>query len=167
MDNLNIRGTTFNHVNATLIHTAGAAKTFATAVTSACSIRGKFAVALAAGVAKVTPVLDAQTGVEFVALGINRATVLVWGVNAAGAAVLAQGTIEPTAPGVGAVAGDFITVPQFPTLPADFCPIAYQLIRTAPTAASFIIGTSNWNATGVTVSVAQNVSVLPTRPQTA
>jgi len=68
---------------------------------------------------------------------------------------------------VTTTAGAFLSVPQFPTLPDDFCPIGYQLVRTAPSASAFTPGTSSWTATGITCSTIQNVATLPDRPQTA
>lgn len=165
MDRLNLRGMTFNHVNAGLV--AGTTSTYTTTATTVCSFRGKFGTGLTAQTNTASPTTDAVTGAAFVALGDNQATVLVWGVNAAGAIQLAQGTIEDTAPGVTTTAGDFLKVPQFPSLPDDFCPIGYQLVRTAPSAAAFTPGTSSWTATGITCSTIQNVSVLPDRPQTS
>jgi hypothetical protein len=165
MDQLNLRGATMSHVNAGLV--AGTTSTYTTTASTACSIRGKWATALTAQTNTASPTTDAQTGAAFVALTTNKATVLVWGVNAAGAIKLCQGSIVPTATGITTTAGAFLTAPEFPTLPDDFCPIGYQLVRTAPSASNFTPGTSSWTATGVTCSTIQNVSVLPDRPQTA
>ncbi len=165
MENLNFRGMTMSHVNAGLV--AGTTSTYTTTASTACSINGKWATALTAQTNTASPTTDASTGAAFVALTDNQATVLVWGVNAAGAIKLCQGTIVPTAVGVTTTAGAFLNAPDFPVLPDDFCPIGYQLVRTAPSAADFTPGTSSWTATGITASTIQNVSVLPARPQTA
>ncbi len=165
MDNLNIRGVTMSHVNAGLV--AGTTSTYTTTASTACSIRGKWATALTAQTNTASPTTDAATGLAFVALTDNQATILVWGVNAAGAIKLCQGSIEATQVGVTTTAGAFIKAPEFPNLPDDFCPIGYQLCRTAPSAADFTPGTSSWTATGITCSTIQNVSVLPDRPQTS
>jgi len=165
MDNLNYRGMTLNHVNAGLV--AGTTSTYTTTATTVCSIRGKFATGLTAQTNTATPTTDASTGAAFVALGDNQATVLVYGVNAAGAIQMSQGSIEPTATGITTTAGAFLNLPQFPTLPDDFCPIGYQLVRTAPSASAFTPGTSSWTATGITASTIQNVATLPDRLQSA
>lgn len=165
MDKLTMRGFTFNHVNAGLV--AGTTSTYTTTATTVCSIRGKFATGLTAQTNTASPTTDATTGAAFVALGDNQATVLVWGITAAGAIQLMQGSIENTEVGVTTTAGNFIVAPKFPAIPDTVCPIGYQLVRTAPSAAAFTPGTSSWTATGITCSVIQNVSTLPDRPQIA
>lgn len=164
-ENLNVRGRTFNHVNAGFV--AGTTSTYTTTATTVCSINGKFATGLTAQTNTASPTTDATTGAAFVALTDNQTCALVWGVNAAGAIQLSQGPIVPTATGVTTTAGDFLSAPDFPALPSDFCPTAYCVVRTAPSASNWTPGTSNWTATGVTVSTFQNISVLPDRPQTS
>lgn len=165
MEALNQRGMTFNHVNAGLV--AGTTSSYTTTAATAASINGKFATALAVQTNTASPTLDATTGVAFLPLTPNKATILVWGVNAAGAIRVAQGSIEDTAVGVTTTVGAFITAPDYPDLADDFAPIGYQLVRTAPAAATWTPGSSSWTASGVTCSVIQNVVTLPTRPQTA
>ena len=160
-----IFGGTINLVNAGLV--AGSTSSYTTTATTVCSIGGKFATGLSAQTNTASPTTDAGTGAAFVALGDDQATVLVWGINAAGAIQLAQGTIEDTEVGVTTVAGAFKVVPRWPNLPDDFCPIGYNLVRTAPSASAWTPGTSSWTATGVTASTFQNVTTLPERPQTA
>lgn len=158
-------GLTMNLVSAGFV--AGTTSTYTTTVTTAACINGKFVTTLAAQTNTASPTTDAATGAAFVALSPNKATVLVWGTNAAGAIKLCQGSIEDTDVGVTTTVGAFRSAPQFPNLPDDFVPMAYQLCRTAPSAATWTPGTSNWTASGVTCSVMQNVTVLPDRPQTA
>lgn len=163
MDALNLRGITQNMVSAAFV--LGTTSTYTTTVTTECVIDGVFATALTAQTNTASPTTDAGTGAAFVALGDNQATVLVWGITLAGAIALCQGSIEDTAVGVTTTAGAFLKAPQFPNLPADFCPIAYNLVRTAPSASAWTPGTSSWTATGVTCSTAKNISVLPARPR--
>ena len=165
MESLNQRGMTFNHVNAGLV--AGTTSSYTTTAITSASINGKFATALAVQTNAASPTLDVTTGVAFLPLTPNKATVLVWGINAAGAIRVAQGSIEDTATGVTTVVGAFVNAPDYPDLPDDFVPMGYQLVRTAPAAATFTPGSSSWAASGVTCSVIQNVATLPTRPQTA
>lgn len=161
---LNFRGLTINLANAGLA--AGTTSTYTTTASTVASLLGKFATALTAQTNTASPTTDASTGVAFKALSPNQATVLVWGVNAAGQIKVAQGSIESTLVGSGTTVGGFNIVPQFPTLPDDFCPIGYSVTRTAPSAATWTPGTSSWAASGVTSTFA-NVSTLPERPQTA
>lgn len=163
MEHLNMRGATRNMVSAAFV--LGTTSTYTTTVTTECVIDGVFGTTLAAQTNTASPTTDAATGLPFVALGDNQATVLVWGVTLAGAIAMCQGSIEDTQVGVTTTAGAFLKAPQFPTLPDDFCPIAYNLVRTAPSASAWTAGTSSWTATGVTCSVAKNISVLPARPR--
>lgn len=160
-----LSGLTLNHIDVGFV--LGTTSTYTTAATSSVSIGGKFAVALAAQTNTASPTTDAATGVAFVAMAANRATVLVWGINAAGAIQLCQGSVEPTVTGVTTTVGAFINAPQFPALPSDFCALAYGLVRTAPSASAWTAGTSSWTASGVTCSTFVDVSVLPDRPQVA
>lgn len=160
-----LRGLTLNHVSAGLV--AGTTSTYTTTVTTACSINGKFATTLGPQTNTASPTTDARTGAAFNALSVNKACALVWGINLAGAIQLCQGEIVDTEVGVTTTVGAFKFAPPFPPLPDDFCPIGYQLVRTAPSASAWTPGTSNWTASGVTCSTIQNVSQLPDRPQTA
>lgn len=163
MDQLQQVPMTFNHANAGLV--AGTTSTYTTAAASVCSIAGKFATALGAQTNTASPTVDATTGLAFVPMVANQACMLVWGINAAGAIRLSQGQIVPTEVGIGTTAGNFIVAPGFPTLPDDFCPIGYQLVRTSPTGNAFTPGTTAWAASGITCSVIKNISTLPSRPQ--
>lgn len=158
----NYRGVTQNNGNAGLA--AGTTSTYTTTATTIACIRGPYYTQLTAQTNTASPTLDANTGVAFLPLVPNRATVLVWGVNAAGAIQLVQGTIEPTVAGVTTTPGAFINYPAFPVIPDDFCPLAYSIHRTAPSAASWVPGVGAWAASGV-VSTFRNIGTLPDRPQ--
>jgi hypothetical protein len=163
-----LNGVTMGLASAVLINTAGSANTLAHSVTTAGMINGKYVATIANTTGETTPTTDARTGVAFPTLTDNQATVVVYGQDLDGGAWLAcQGSIEATEIGVTTVAGAFKTTPQFPNLPDDFMVVGYQLIRTAPSAADFTVGVSNWNATGITFSTIQNCGVLPDRPQTS
>lgn len=164
MDRLTQTPLTINLVNAGFV--AGATNTYTTSADTRCIINGKFATTLSSG-NNASPTTDATTGLAFVPVPYNYATVLVWGTNAAGAVKCAQGTIVPTEAGVTTTVGAFKTAPQFPALPDDFCPCAYQLVRVAPTGSSFTAGTTQWAASGITCSTMQNIATLPDRPQIA
>jgi len=161
---------TLNLISAALV--AGTTNTLTSTVTTNCAIGGKFATAKAAitnsSFATEGITTDAATGAAFVAL-TSTATAgstcaLVFGINNAGALKLCQGPIIATGLGVTATPGDFISAPQFPPIPDDFCPIAYTIVRTSPSVPTFTVGTSSWANNSTTF---RNVCTLPARPQVA
>lgn len=158
----NFRSDTRSMANAAFV--AGTTSTYTTTASTSSVIRGLWGTALTAQTNTASPTTDANTLLAFRPLAPNQATVLVWGTNLAGAIQLVQGTIVPTAPGVTTTVGAFINYPQFPVLPDDFCPHAYTVVRTAPSAATWTPGSSAWAASGVTTTF-RNVSTLPDRPQ--
>ena len=162
MDQLAFTPITFNHANAGLV--AGTGSSYTTTAATICSIGGKFATSLAAQTNTASPTVDAVTGLAFVPVLLNQACMLVWGVNLAGQIRLVQGASVPTEPGVTTTVGAFLQAPFVPGLPDDFCPIAYQIVRVSPTGATFTPGTTAWAASGITCSVARNISCLPGRP---
>ena len=158
-----IYGLTQSTVNAVVAK--GTTSTYSTTNSTAGVVNGKWVTPITAQTNTATPVLDASTGVAFVAMAINKATVLVIGQTFAGAIQMSQGSVEDTFAGSGSTAGAFNKSPQFPFLPDDFLPLAYLLVRTAPSASAWTAGTSSWTATGITASAVQNVACLPDRPQ--
>lgn len=163
-DNLNYSfGLTANLVSAAMV--AGTTSTYTTTVTTTCVINGKFATTLGAQTNTATPTTDATTGNAFIALTPNQTCCIVLGQTAAGVIKMCQGPIIPCSVGVTTTVGALILDPQFPSLPNDFCPLAYTIVRTAPSAAAWTPGTSSWTASGVSASTFQNVCQLPNRPQ--
>lgn len=163
-DNLNYSyGITINLASAAAV--AGTTSTFTSTVTTNAVINGKFTVTLGAQTNAASPTLDAATGLVFNPLSPNQCCTLVYGVNAAGALQLVQGKIIPTNVGVTTTVGALVNDPQFPGLPNDFCPLAYTVVRTAPSAAAWTPGTGSWTASGVSATTFQNVAQLPNRPQ--
>lgn len=156
---------TLNLVNAAAV--AGTTSTFTSTVTTAGLINGKFVTTLAAQTNAASPTTDANTGLAFNALQPNQACALVFGQTAAGVLQLVQGPIIPTLPGVTTTVGALINDPQFPDLPNNFLPLAYTIVRTAPSAAAWTPGTGSWTASGVSASTFQNVGELPSRPQSS
>jgi hypothetical protein len=165
MDQIKYRGITMGTVNSGL--TKGTTSTYTTTATTAGMIGGKYVTGLAAQTNTATPTTDANTGVAFPSLGVNKATVLVFGTKADSTIQVCQGTIEPTVTGVTTTVGAFINAPQFPVLPDDFMTLGYLLVRTAPSAAAWTMGSSSWTASGVTASAVVPCGVLPERPQTS
>jgi hypothetical protein len=162
-----VQALTLNHLNTGAV--AGTTNSFTTTAASVCSISGKFAVALAILTnSATTPTLDAVTGVAFPAILPNTAAAIVFGVNAAGTLVAVQGPATPTVTGVTTTVGAFIAGPQFPSIPDNFCPIAYTIARCAPSLTTgVVLGTTQWAAAGASFTTFQNVSTLPDRLQIA
>lgn len=160
-----LHGATINYTNAGFV--AGTTSTYTTTVTTAGLINGKFITTLAAQTNTASPTLDATTGLAFNALQPNQTCALLWGTNAAGAIKLCQGSIISTLTGVTTTVGALLNEPQFPACPDDFCPMAYTIVRTAPSAAAWIPGTGSWTASGVSCSTFQNIGAMPSRPQSS
>ena len=158
-------GLTINISNAGFV--AGTTSTYTTTATTVFAINGKFGTTLAAQPNTASPTLDANTGVAFTAITSNNCACLVWGTNLAGTIAVCQGPSVATAAGVTTTVGAFIAAPQFPALPEDFCPMAYQIVRVSPTGATFTMGSTSWAASGITCTVMKNISTLPDRPQIA
>lgn len=163
MQALDYRGITMCSVKATLA--AGTTTTFSTTGATVYSIGGK-AYSVAAATNGATPTTDANTGAAFTAQAIGTGCVYVWGYNAAGTVKVAQGEIVTLA-----ADGSFADVPDFPSLPDDFCAFAYELVRlapataTTPAVATWTMGTNNQSGvTGVTYA-RQDVFTLPATPQ--
>jgi hypothetical protein len=154
---------TLNLVNAAAV--AGTGSSFTSTVTTAGIINGKFVTTLAAQTNAASPTTDANTGLAFNALQPNQCCALVFGQTAAGALRLVQGPIIACALGVTTTPGALINDPQFPPLPNDFLPLAYTIVKTAPSAVPWIPGTGAWAASGVVASTFQNIGALPARPQ--
>ncbi len=156
-------GITLNLVSAAMV--AGTTSTYTTTVTTAGLINGKFVTTLGAQTNTASPTTDANSGVAFNALAPNQTCALVFGQTLAGAIALVQGPIIGTETGVTTTVGAFRDAPQFPPLPDNFLPLAYTLVRTAPSAASWIPGTGSWTASGVSATTFRNIGALPDRPQ--
>jgi hypothetical protein len=138
---------------------AGGVTTTTTTATAQFSIGGlAFTKAAMAGVA--TPTTDAVTGVAFPALAINTGTVFVFCLDATGALKVVQGTVTDLDSG-----GNFkVSGPQFPDIPDTLCPFGYAVVKNGATGSNWTFGTSNWNATGITIG-AHDVHSLPKLPQ--
>jgi hypothetical protein len=154
---------TLNLVNAAMV--AGTTSTYTTSNSTAGLVNGKFVTPIAAQTNTASPTTDANTGLAFNALQPNMTCALVFGQTQAGVIQLGQGPIIPTLPGVTTTAGALINEPQFPSLPNNFLPLAYTIVRTAPSAAAWTPGTGSWTASGVSASTFQNIGRIPSRPQ--
>ena len=110
-----------------------------------------------------TPTTDYNTGSAFTAIAVNKAGVFVIGLNSSGALKVVQGSIvdyndDGTFPGAA---------PQFPVVPNDICPIAYELVKVISTGSSWTFGSSNQaSQTGIT-KVLVDLFTMVDRPQVA
>lgn len=164
-DNLASAPGTFCVSKATLA-ASGAATTWSTTGATLYCIAGKaFSTAAASGAA--SPTSDTVKGTTFASapLAANTGTVFLWmydGTGTAATAVrVAQGSVEPLD-----ASGNFINAPQLPVAPDTRCAFAYTVIRNGSTGSNWTFGTSNWNATGITLAH-QDLMTLPGRPQVA
>lgn len=157
----NLFGTSLCLAKAGLTGLSGAATTFTTAVAITYAILGKaFSKAAVAG--GVTPVIDSLTGTT-ISLVANQGVVVVWALDAAGNVVALEGSTEALDQ-----SGNFLNAyPAFPHVPDQYTAFAYSVHKAgATTVGTWTFGVSNWNATGLT-HTAQDVIVLPGRPQAA
>jgi len=159
-----VAGITMGLGNTLLSAISGAATTTFTAAAVPYAINGKAGTTTVQTTAAF-PATDIQTGVAYAGLQkANTGTVVLVGVQlGATVYVAAQGSVESLDAG-----GNFINVPKFPSVPDNFCPLGYLVIKAGATfvAATFVPGTTNWNTTGITIAV-QNIVALPDRPQVA
>lgn len=161
-----LAGATFC-TNSGLLTATGAETVFDTTVDIQYCIDGK-AYVYAANADEVTPTTDYNTGETFpVLVGGNSVSgaygegaCVVWCLNSSAAVKCVMGEHQALDS-----AGNFVVAPQFPNVPKDLCPFAYQILKAGDTAATNIaFGTSNWNSTDYTNAI-QNILVLPSRPQ--
>lgn len=167
MDILSHRGFTGCLTNGAFV--TGTTSTLTTTATIVPVLDGKFKTTLAAITNQAAPTTDYNTGLAFPAIpgGASVANtpgsgcVAVYGL-VAGVVKVVQGPIASLD-----MQGNFKhDAPQFPSIPADFVPFAYQVLKAGATASAtaIVLGTASWNATGYT-NVIQNVMQLPSRPQ--
>jgi hypothetical protein len=91
--------------------------------------------------------------------------VFVFGINAAGAIKVAQGSVEDTEVGITTTAGAFKNAPRSRTCRTTSARSATRW-SAPPSAPAGTFGSSSWTATGITTAFV-NVNVLPDRPQIA
>ena len=157
---------------------SGAATTWSTTGATLYAIKGK-AYTTSAASSAASPTSDAALGTTFASntLAANQGTVFVWcydgsSTTAATAIKVCQGSEEALD-----ASGNFLKAPDFPgipdTLAPDFpglsdtlAPFAYTVVKNGSTGSAWTFGTSNWNATGITLAH-QDVMTLPGRPQVA
>lgn len=165
----NAYGSTMCTTLAGLTGLSGAATTYSTAaLTLQYSIGGKaYAKAQVSG--GTTPVVDYADGLAYTPLTVGTACVFVWGFDKDGTIRVVQGQVVPFTDTTAAS-----TATPFPVMPDGIAPFAYSVIQAAPANATtpyagsgWLLGTSNHNVTGITITVT-NVHTLPgDSPETA
>ena len=162
-----LAGATFCTTNSLLTAT-GAETVHDTTVQLNFCIDGKAYTKSGTNADQATPTTDYNTGSAFpvlvggasVAGAYGEGACVVWAYNSDGTVKCMMGDHQALDS-----AGNFIVAPQFPNVPKDVCPFAYQIVKAGATAAvNIAFGTSNWNSTGYTNAI-QNILVLPSRPQ--
>ncbi len=150
-----------------LLTATGAETVHDTTVTISFCVNGK-AYTKTAITDGATPTTDYTDSVAFshssktltgVASAGGQGTVVVWALTAGGTVKCMMGSRETLD-----ASGNFLLRPQFPAIPGDVTPFAYQVLKHYAQATTITFGTSNWNASGFTNAI-QNVMVLPDRPQ--
>lgn len=145
---------------------SGAATTFSTTGATLYSIKGPM-YSTAAGSGAATPTSDVVKGTTFASSPLPKSfgTVFVFCYDGQGTAAnaikVAQGTVEALD-----ASNLFVNAPQFPGIPDNLCPFAYMVVRNGSTGSNWTFGTSNWNATGITLSIV-DINTLPGRPVVA
>lgn len=101
------------------------------------------------------PTTSAVTGAAFTAVGVNQGSVFFVGLNAAGALVASQGTIEALD-----TAGNFVTLPKTPAVPSDFCLIGRLTVKVGSTGSAWTFGSSNMSGVaGVTYTFNDQIAM--------
>lgn len=167
MQNNNNHTGTMCTVKVTASAGAGAGE-YDTDVGTAGIINGKFVTTLSSQNDTALPTTDATTGADFIAQAggadsgrtVGTICAYVLGTNLAGAIKVSQGSIEDLAD----IADTVLYRSEFPTLPDDFMPFSYLIVKVGNTGSAFTIGTTDITGTDITDTYVA-ISMLPDRPQ--
>ena len=142
-----------------LLTATGAETVYDTTVAIAFTINGKqYSKATVADGA--TPTTDGDAA-AFETLAASEGCCMVWALKADGTVGVFQGDVVALDS-----ANEPVSALMFPDVDLEtWAPFAYQTLKNGSTGSTFTFGTSNWNATGMTV-VITNVGTLPPRPPT-
>ena len=124
-----------------------------------CCINGQ-AYQFATKSSQEVPDTDAVTGAAFTAQAANTACVYLFCSNAALAVKVIQGNIVTTT----ALNTYKDALPQFPAVPNTLVPFGYSVVQNGSTGSSWILGTGQWSATGIT-HLEVDILTMPDRPQ--
>lgn len=158
---------------------AGSTTTLSAATVISYAINGK-AYTISAISAVQPASTDANTGVALKAIPAGFGAVVLIGYTAAAGTVMAmvQSELTPLGPnGAAFTPGAFIDAPEFPSIPDNFCPVAYAIVKVGTDytpGASFTFASSGTTATGAQSAAATAFAItytaiiaLPNRPQSA
>lgn len=169
MDNLaHHRGGNFA-VSSGLLTATGGETVYDTTATITFCIDGKL-YSKTAVTDGATPTTDYGDSVAFsdstktltgTASGGGQGTVVVWALTSGGTVKCLMGSRETLDS-----AGAFARPPQFPNIPDDVTPFAYQVLKHYGQGSTVTFGTSNWNTSGFSNAIV-NVMELPSRPQSS
>lgn len=156
--NLNsaIQGGNITLTTAGITGLSGAATTYSTGATAMSFMNdGKFLTKTQVS-SGATPTTDGVTGLAFKAQAANTACAYLWSITAGGTHRLSQGPIQSY---TDTTAGS--TPCPLPQIPSNDTPFAYVVIKNGSTGSNWTIGSSNWNATGITVDTPVNICNVP------
>lgn len=157
MQNLDSRGLNMCTTSGLLTATGGET-VYDTTVTINYILNGKIATKTAV-TDGATPTTGNTSGAS-IQLTASKARVVVWGLKSGGTVAVEEGPI------VDYDGTNYSPMPQFPAIPDNFVPFAYQVLKASSAAGTITFGSSNWNATGFTNAIV-NIAVLPEHPQTS
>jgi hypothetical protein len=153
--------------NYTLSGLTGAASTF-TSVATTFAANG-IIYTRAVNSSAASPTTDGNTGLTFLPLIASRACVFVFGSNGPayktnnGANVTTQSNVVlqgQVVPWTDTSANS--TRCPLPSIPDAVTPMAYVVIKAGTTTVgNWVFGSSNWNATGITIDTVVNLNRLP------
>lgn len=107
-----------------------------------------------------------RTAVTLNTLAASQGCNLVWCLNASGTVVLYQSAIEALDSSDAFPEPD--NIPDWPDIDlSTHCPFAYMVLKNGSTGSTFTIGSSNWDATGMTVAIQDVLFGLPDRPKSS
>ncbi len=149
----------------------GTGHSITTTVTSSHVCNGKYQTPQTALTNATLPTTDYNTGLAFknlvgVASGGGQGTVVVYGYLEGGADGIASvkcmmGSVEALD-----AAGNFLRPPQFPAIPDNVCPFAYQVLKHYGQGTTKVFATNDWADSGFTNAIV-HVAQLPIAPQVA
>ena len=129
---------------------------------------GKMSAAFAAITNQAHPTVDLNTGVAPVALVGGASVLNTPGEGCLGVYGLVSGVVRYVQGPKSKLdmSGNFLwDGPEFPSIPENFVPFAYLVAKAGATAAaSIIVGSTSWAATGFTQAFV-NICQVPSRPQ--
>lgn len=153
-----------------LLTATGGVTTYDTTLTINFAIKGKGfrKTAVTTGTTPTTGFTSGSpsTAVTLTTLAVSQGCVLVWSMISDGTVKIHQSAIKTLDASNNFQEPDGI--PDFPDVDLNtYCPFAYMVLKNGSTGSTFTIGSSNWNATGMSVAIDNVMFGLPDRPQSS